>query len=785
MSTFDVARLVGKMTLEQKVAQLRGLFATELFVSTPEIQGIDPARVSIIRPHGVGHISMAWFLADEANELRSQLDAVQEHVRESSPFGIGAMVHFEAINGVVHDSGPQFPTAWAQAASWNPGLIRRAASVSSALTEQIGGHAVFSPVMDLARDPRWGRVHETYGEDPELVAQCSVAFVQGIQGSTGERPILATGKHFLGYGASEGGLNQAITQLGRRALVDEYAEPFRRAIAEADLALMMNSYNEVDGVPAAANRWMLTDLLRGELGFTGPVVSDYSSIAMLRTVYHTAPEPGDAARRALEAGLDADLPGGEEYAMLVEEVQSGRLDERVVDLAVERTLLAKARAGLIPEFRRASNEPHVDLEDAAQTRRSIADQSLVLLSNDGVLPLSADEGSDDRTKIVVIGPATDELRIHFGAYTSVSNIEMMRGSMALRAGEIPGITAEEAIFTDIFQARLPGIEPTFEEAAKRLHPDASTLLGALRARRPDVTFVELGDLMPDAAVLEEAAVASAVRGADLVIAALGERTGWVGNNTAGEGQSTSEPRLPGNQEQLVALLAGTGVPIVSVIVTGRPLLLSDVVEQSSAVLIAPLLGEEGGEAIARALFGEVNPSGKLPSTFPRSIGQIPTYHGHHFGSGYDHPTGIRHGYNDLASQSPLFAFGHGLSYTEFDLTPGGSEPTVTPDGQLALSITVRNTGARAGDTVVQLYARDEEATVVRPVRQLVAFERVGLDVGQEKTIELSAPVARLAFTGLDDKRVIEAGRVTLSVGFASDDIRATSEVEILSSSTSL
>ena len=780
MSSFDAARLVGKLTLEQKVAQLRGLFATELVVASPQGHAFDPSHVAIIRPHGVGHISMAWFLSEKADELRSQLDAIQKHVRETSPFGIGAMVHFEAISGVVHDSGPQFPTPWAQAASWNPGLIRRAAAVSSALTEQIGGHAVFSPVMDLARDPRWGRVHETYGEDPELVAQCSVAFVEGIQGRNGERPVLATGKHFLGYGASEGGLNQAITQLGRRALVDEYAEPFRRAIAEADIALMMNSYNEVDGVPAAANRWMLTDLLREELGFSGAVVSDYSSIAMLRTVYHTAPVPGDAARQALEAGLDADLPGGEEYAMLVEEVQSGRLDERVVDVAVERTLVAKSRAGLIPEFSRASSAPRVDHEEAAEIRRTIAEQSLVLLSNDGALPIS-----DDRAKIVVVGPAADELRIHFGAYTSVSNIEMLRGSMALRNGEIPGISAGEAIFTDIFQARMPGIEPTFEEAAKRLHPNALTLLGALQARRPDVLFIEPGDLMLGAVPLDEAAAASAVGGADLVIAAVGERTGWVGNNTAGEGQSTSEPRLPGNQEQLVSLLAGTGVPVVSVVVTGRPLLLTEVAESSSALLVAPLLGEEGGEAIARALFGEVNPSGKLPSSFPRSIGQIPIYHGHHFGSGYDHPTGTRHGYNDLPAQSPLFAFGHGLSYTEFDLTLEGSESTAEAGGQLALTVKVRNTGSRPGDTVIQLYARDEDASIVRPVRQLVCFKRVGLDAGEEKTIALSAPVARLAFTGLDDRRVIEAGRVTLSVGFASDDIRATSELEIVGSSTSV
>ncbi|EFC83086.1 glycoside hydrolase family 3 N-terminal domain-containing protein [Parafrankia sp. EUN1f] len=809
-----VPDLVSQLTLEQKVAQLTGFAVTDLVVRPtspgPGAGGgagggagaenagpaIDVDRLPALRPHGVGHLSLAWFLGHDAESLRSDLARVQAAVREVTPFGIGALIHFEAISGLLHSSGPQFPTSWAQAATWNPGLVTRAAAVTSARMRAAGIQHALSPVMDLARDPRWGRVHETYGEDPELAAQFSVAFVRGIQGAEGESGVLACAKHFVGYGASEGGLNQAVTQLGRRALVDEYAEPFRRAIAEAGLATVMNSYNEIDGVPCAADRWLLTELLRDQLGFTGLVVSDYDSVTLQTRFFHTAVTPGHAAVQSVTAGLDVELPGDTNYSFLVEEVRGGRLDEKIIDIATTRVLAAKASAGLVPGLsaRRSAPAPAAGTPDPAdpadpagsgepgepgepgRVRRAIAEQGIVLLGNDGTLPLTPRAG-----RVVVVGPAADELRIHFGAYTSASNAEVPLGMVAVMTGQVPGVDPATFVFTDIFQPRMPGMDGRFEAEARRLHPDAPTVLDALRQADPSVTYVPLGRFEADAGhPLDSAAVEQAVADADIVIAVVGERTGWVGNNTAGEGQSTASPTLPGDQEALVALLAATGKPLVTVVVSGRPLLLGPVAEASNAVLLAPLLGEEAGPAIADTLFGTVNPSGKLPSTFPRHLGQVPIYHGHHYGSGYDHPTGSRHGYNDLADNSPLYPFGHGLSYSTFDVALDDSAgPAVEEvDGLLRTRLVVTNTSDVDGTTVIQLYARDEAATVVRPVRRLIGFTRLTLAAGQRTTVSLEAPVERLFYTQVDGTRGVEAGEVTLLAGLSSDDIRAGATITI-------
>ncbi len=781
MSAWDdesIAKLVPRLTLEQKVAQLAGLSVTDLIDRAAQPPGarspvIDPGRVAGLRPHGVGSFSLAWFLGHDADSLRAALESAQTAVREVSPFGIGALAHNEAINGFLHSSGSQFPTAWAQAATWAPDLVRRAAAVSAAHMIDSGIHLAFAPVMDINRDPRWGRVHETYGEDPELVAQFSVAFVRGMQG-VGRSGVLAAGKHFLGYGASEGGLNQAATQLGRRALADEYAMPFRRAIDEAGLVAVMNSYNEIDGVPAVANRWMLTELLREQLGFDGLVVSDYDAVPMLLRTYHTASTPGQAAVQALTAGLDVDLPWGEIYGHAVDEVRAGRLDEAVVDRAVFRVLQAKARVGLIPEFSPPPAGTRVlpDAGEAAAVRRAVADRGNVLLTNDGTLPLSA-----GAQRVVVVGPAADELRIHFAAYTSVSQAEMPIGMMAVMTGQVPGVDPANFIFTDLFQTRMPGMEPVFEQAARDLHPGMTTVVEALRQHDGEVRFAPLGTFAGAPGGLTAGAVAAAVGDADVVVAVVGERTGWVGNNTAGEGQASASPVLPGDQERLIELLAASGRPVVTVVVSGRPLLLEPVVRSSSAVLLAPLLGEEGPRAIADVLYGVVNPSGKLPSTFPRAVGQLPIYHGHHFGSGYAHPTGTRHGYNDLAEAGPLFAFGHGGSYTSFDLRFDEDSPVPAITGTAVTAhVVVTNTGDRAGETVVQLYARDEEATVVRPVRQLLDFSRVALAPGESRTISFAAPLDRLAYTMLDGRRGFEAGDVTVMAGLAADDLRCTATV---------
>jgi len=774
-----VRSLISKLSLEQKVAQLAGMLVTDL-VGPPtqpgERFGLDVDRLATIRPHGLGHLSMAWFLGPEAERFRSGLERIQAAVRDLTPFGIGVLVHNEAISGFLHESGEQFPTAWAQAATWEPALVTRAAAVSAAHMRETGVHIAFSPLMDLSRDPRWGRVHETYGEDPELVSQIAVAFVRGIQGNAAEPTIFATGKHFVGYGASEGGLNQAITQLGRRAIVDEYAEPFRRAIAETGLSVVMNSYNEIDGVPSVADRWLLTDLLRGQLGFDGMVVGDYDAVTMLRTVYHSTTTEGETAARALAAGLDSELPGNPNYAHLADEVRAGRIDEKFVDLAVARVLDIKERVGLIASSARpACAAAPPDAAEAASVRRSLAERGLILLKNDGILPLVA-----EAQRIVVVGPAADELRIHFGAYTSVSNSEMQIGARALRAGQIPGIDPATFVFTDIFQARMPGIEPQFEATTRSLHPQARTVVEGLRARSPSVAFARFGGFGVESdTTLDIPALEAAVAGADVVIAVVGERTGWVGNNTAGEGQSTAVPELPGDQNALIDALARTGKALVTVVISGRPLLLENVAKVSSALVLSPLLGEASGEVIAAALFGAFNPSGKLPSTFPRSLGQIPIYHGHHYGSGYDHPTGSRHGYGDLADQSPLFPFGHGLSYTRFGVAFASNEdPPQVVDGVIRVGCNVSNLGSVDGETVVQLYARDEAASIVRPVRQLLAFARVFIESNGSRFIQLEAPVERLHYTMLDGIRGIEAGDIRLMIGFSSTDLRCEATIRV-------
>ncbi|MFK0021179.1 glycoside hydrolase family 3 N-terminal domain-containing protein [Streptomyces sp. NPDC090798] len=777
----DIRRLVSRLTLEQKVAQISGLSAADLFTAQSEGSGpaVDARRILDVRPHGVGHLSLAWFLGHDADSMRGLLAQIQYVVREVSPFGIGALVHNEGINGFLHASGSQFPTAWAQAATWDPALVRRAAAVTSAHMLDAGIQLMFAPVMDINRDPRWGRVHETYGEDPELAAQMSVAFVRGAQHEPG---VLATGKHFLGYGASEGALNQAVTQLGRRALTDEYAEPFRRAIAEAGLSSVMNSYNEIDGVPVAANRWLLTEFLRETLGFDGLVVSDYDSVTMLRTHHRTARTEGEAAVQALSAGLDVELPGNSHFASLTDEVAAGRLDEKVIDLAVTRVLTTKARVGLIPDFGpRPAPAVRPDRAEAAEVRRAMAARSTVLLQNDGILPLTPGE-----RRIVVVGPAADELRIHFGAYTSVAGAEMPLGMMTVMEGKVPGIDPATFNFTDIFTTRIPGIDPTFEGVTRDLHPEAPTVLDAVRELDAKIEYVSLGRFEADGS-LDAGIVRAAVADADLVLAVLGERTGWVGNNTAGENQTTASPSLPGDQEDLLEYLAATGKPLVTVVVSGRPLLLEHAARASNAVLLAPLLGEEAGTAIAHTLFGLINPSGKLPSTFPRHLGQIPLYHGHHHGSGYEHPTGTRHGYGDLDTQGPLYAFGHGLSYTTFEVTlderdhgdDGDDRPAVElADGVIRARLTVTNTGAVDGETVVQLYARDEFASVVRPVRQLIAFTRVGVAAGETRSVVLEAPIERLHYTLTDGRRGIEPGDVTVLAGLAADALPCAATVTV-------
>ncbi|MFI8194077.1 beta-glucosidase [Streptomyces sp. NPDC085946] len=778
--------LVRKLDLDEKIAQLHGMILPALFsvrkdpgidLTTEEGRKaaffVDTDKIADLRPHGLGHLSLAWMLPLPSDGLRRVFADVQAKAREVSRFGIGVLIHAEGLNGLVHGTGIQFPTAWAQAATWMPGLIKRSTALTGAQFRDYGIHLCFSPVLDLARDPRWGRVHETFGEDQELAAQMGVAFIRGINGPEGDTGVLATGKHFLGYGSSDGALNQARTSLGRRQLTDEFAVPFRRAIDEAGLSIIMNSYNEIDGVPSAANRWLLTDLLRGQLGFNGLVVSDYDAVTMLHSVYHTARDQREAAAQALTAGLDVELPADESFHRLREAVEAGLVSEEVVDTAVRRVLEVKRDLGLVPDFtpHRPLRAPEpLDRPTAAAVGREIAEHAVTLLQNDGTLPLRAG------TKVAVVGSLAEELRIHFGAYTDVANAEVPLAMQLIRSGQVPGIDPEKYIFTELFNTRIPGIGPRFETLTREQYPDTPTLLGAL-ATTPDleVTFLDVGS--PDTTdPIDAGAVLGAVRDADVVVAVVGERTGWAGEHTAGEGQTSARLRLPGNQHELVSVLARAEAPLVTVLITGRPLVVPDVAQASAAVLLAPLLGAHGPSTVADALTGAVEPGGRLPMTFPRHIGQIPLFHGHPYGSGYAHPTGRRTGYNDLDG-GPLYPFGHGLGYTE--LAVELLDARLSDDGT-ALTVRTRtaNRGDRDGSTVVQVYARDEHGAVVRPVRQLIAFARVTVPAGGTSETVLEAPLNRLFHTMVDGTRGIEAGDVTVLVGTSSERITGSRTLDV-------
>jgi beta-xylosidase len=779
-----VERILDRLTLDQKIAQLQGVTPYELIAQAgateiPEDADIDlsagiPYDLSLIperRPHGVGHFSLVWTIDADIARLRGHIDAFQRYAAEVNPFGIGTLIHGEAVSGLVHDQADQFPTPWGQAATWDPTLTMRLAEHAARQARALDINAVFSPVLDVARDIRWGRVHETYGEDPELITRMGLGFIRGIHGPDGDSGVFATGKHFLGYGSSIGALNQAGTQLGRRELRDVYAEPFRRAITEANLQLVMNSYNEIDGVPAAANGWLLRDLLRGDLGFTGVVVSDYDSIAMLWKTQRVAATPVDAAVQALTAGIDVELPGNATTATLRDRVEAGELSERVIDEAVLRVLRLKSELGLVPEVKPSRTiEPPVPVnhEEAADLSREIATTAITLLANDGVLPL------DSRaTRIAVTGPAADAIRIHFGAYSSVANQEMPLAMGQIMAGAVPGVEPSMEVFTDIFQVRLPGIDPLFETSARNLHPNAQTVAQAVQTLNPAVEHLPFGSIDEDAP-LDDAQIEAAFAETDTVIVAVGERTGWVGTHTAGEGRTAANPTLPGNQAALIELLHRLGKRVVTVLVSGRPLLIEAVHNASAAVVLAPLLGPAAGPAVADVLFGIRDPEGRLPSTFPRHLGQVPMYHGHPTGSGYDHPTLRRFGYTDLQDSTPLYAFGQGLGYTTFDADIVDAS---VDDGHIVVRATVVNTGDREGATVVQLYARDELASVVRPVRQLLDFQKVILSSGGGAEVEFRVPLTRLQYTLPDGQRGLEPGEITLLIGFASDDVRASAHIE--------
>ncbi|HEX9369883.1 MAG TPA: glycoside hydrolase family 3 N-terminal domain-containing protein [Roseiflexaceae bacterium] len=741
-----VRDLLDRMTLDEKIAQLGSAWVYELI----DDDGFAPAKARALMQHGIGQITrIGGATSVRPTDSARLANAIQIFLREETRLGIPAMVHEETCSGYLARGATCFPQIIGAASTWEPELIEAMGGVIRTQMQAVGAHQALAPVLDVTRDARWGRVEETFGEDPYLVARMGSAYVRGLQTDDVSRGVLATGKHFLAYGVSEGGMNWAPAHVPARELHEVFLMPFEAAIKTAGLASIMNAYHELDGVPCGASRWLLTDLLRGQLGFDGLVVSDYFAVQMLAEYHHVAATKAEAARLALEAGIDVELPGTDCYgAPLRAAVESGIVSETLIDEVVGRGLAMKFRLGL---FERPFVEPEgaaavFDTPTQRELAREIARKSIVLLKNEGdLLPLSK-----DLRAIAVIGPNADNVRHQMGDYSYPAHIETLL-EMLEQPGQLPQTLPDKVELVDI------GVEMVSVLDAIRRAVGPQTQLHY--ARGCDV----LGESQDGFAE----AVAAA-RAAEVAIVVVGDKAGLTDSCSSGESRDRAELGLPGVQEQLVRAIAETGTPVVLVLMNGRPLAIPWIVEHIPAILEVWLPGEEGGSAVADVLFGDASPGGRLPISFPRAVGQVPVYYNHKPSGGRSHWKGD---YVELSTR-PLFPFGYGLSYTSFayaNLRLDRQE--VAPAGQVAISVDVRNTGERAGDEVVQLYVHDMHASVTRPVKELKGFKRVGLAPGETKTVTFTLDARQLAFYGQDMAFAVEPGAIEVLVGSSSEDIR--------------
>lgn len=736
-----VADLLGRMSLEEKAAQLGSAWVFQL-ADGPEL---DQARAAGLLRHGLGQVTrISGASGLGAADAAALANAIQRHLVGATRLGVPAIVHEEICSGVMARESTAFPQAIGLAATWEPDLAAALAGVARVQMRATGAHQGLSPVLDICRDPRWGRTEETFGEDPYLVARMGVAFVRGLQGDDLASGVIATAKHFVGYGASEGGMNWAPAHIGARELRDVYLRPFEAVVRSAGLRSVMNAYNELDGLPVAADRDLLTAVLRDEWGFDGCVVSDYFSIRQLAHYHHLAGDAEEAAALALDAGLDVELPSTDCFgAPLLQAVRTGRVGETRLDAAVGRVLKAKFELGLF-------ERPYVDAEragvvvDTPEHRalaRTIARKSLVLLRNNGILPLRPG-------RIAVIGPNADRARHLLGDYTYPAHIESLEE--VLRSGE------------NAFAMPLDGNHQLGD-----LDADATTVTEAMRARfGPPVRFA------PGCGVTSESrdGFAEAIQLAadsDVAVMVMGDKSGLTDDCTSGESRDVASLDLPGVQEHLVRAVIATGTPVVLVLVAGRPMGSAWLHEHCAAVLMAWLPGQEGATPIAEVLAGDASPGGKLPISYPRSAGQIPVFYGHKVSGGRSHWKGD---YVDSPA-GPLYPFGHGLSYTTFALSdPSLARTELSWHDSLVARVTITNTGSRPGDEVVQLYVRDPVASVTRPVLELTSFARVELVIGESRTVTFETPVGQLGFYDRSLTHVVEPGRIDVFVGTSSADL---------------
>ncbi len=759
------ADLLKRMSLEEKMAQAAGILA---------VPGREEQMKQLLK-HGIGQVSTLEFRnCESAEEAARWQRELQELVMESSEHHIPAVFHMEGLCGAFIQDMTSFPSGVNRGSAFDPELEQRIGEIVSRQEAAFGITQVLAPVLDISRDSRMGRQSEPYGEDPTLAAALGTAFTKGIQNTetAGRRPE-SVAKHFLGFHNSQGGIHGANVDAGDRLLSEVYGKPFQAAIRDANLRGVMPCYCSIGGLPIHASKQYLTDLLRAQMGFDGVVVSDYSAVENVYQVQHVGESKGEAGLRCMKAGMDVELPMPSCYG---EEMKGyfakGLADTAVLDRAVLRILEAKFRMGLFENPYALTGEElekavHHDGDDAVS--RQAAQESLVLLKNNGALPLTGEEKT-----IAVIGPHAGNARYYFGGYTHLSMVEAVHAAANSMAGV--GAGGDTA---GIRMERVPGTNvqadetEEFHNVLKKLHPQCRNLAEVLETELPGTRILYAAGYPKagaDTSGFEEAL--AAVSEADAVILTLGGKNGSGSVATMGEGVDGTEISLPPCQDAFIREAKKYGKPLIGVHFDGRPISSDTADELLDAIVEAWTPAVFGAEAVANVLTGKYNPSGKLPLSVARSAGQIPIYYNHPNGSAWHQGASI--GFQDYVDMphTPRYFFGHGLSYTTFlyeDLVLEKKE--VNPAEDLKISVTIQNTGAVFGTEVVQLYLRDEKASMTRPVKELQGFARVGLAPGEKKKVVFTVSPSQTAFLDEDMRWKIEKGEIRVLIGASSEDIR--------------
>jgi len=737
-----VEDLLGRMTLNEKIVQLTTVWTRKQEIFTAG-NDFDAAKAHKVFPDGIGHMARPSDLRGtgdpfetpyrDAKQTVALVNSIQHYAVKETRLGIPVLFHEEGLHGYAARDATSFPQAIALASSWDPELLTRVFTVAAREMRARGVQMVLAPVVDVARDPRWGRIEETYGEDPYLVGQLGIAAVRGFQGDTlplAPGKVFATLKHMTGHGQPEGGTNVGPASISERTLREVFFPPFAAAVRSSHALNVMASYNEIDGIPSHANYWLLHDVLRGEMGFTGAVVSDYDGIEQLVTLHHVEPDFLHAAARAMHAGVDSDLPDGAAYAKLPEALSKGLVTQEQIDTAVRRMLTEKFLSGLF-EHPYADAKAAQAITNNAEARAlavQAAKETTVLLKNDGALPLTTSIKT-----LAVIGP--NAARVDLGGYSNVPNhtVSLLDGIKAKVGNRVKIVSAEGVRITD----------------KGDWYSDD----------------VKLADRDANLARIKEAV--EVAKGADEIVLAIGSssavsREGWDKATHLGD---RADIGLIAQQNELAQAMFALGKPVVVVLINGAPLSIPEVAGKANALLEAWYPGQEGGTALADILFGDANPGGKLPLTIARSVSQLPMYYN-------QKPTAHR-GYL-FDTTEPLFPFGFGLSYTTFDISaPHLSASQIKAGDSVTVSVDIRNTGRMAGDEVVQLYLHDVVSSVTRPIKELKGFKRVTLAPGESKTLQFTLDREAFALWNQEMKRVVEPGAFEIMVGPNSVDLKTT------------